>query len=127
MAHPKFRNYNAKDVDAYISGSTKEARLKLQEIRDVIKSAIPKAEESISWGVPFYKYFGLLAGFTAFKNHISFGFCDVLTNEDRSTLEKKGYTTGKKTIQIKFDQKVPSAVIKRIIKVKAKSNQMKKA
>ena len=48
--------YKAKDVDSYIANSDKEARPKLKEIREIIKSTIPKAEEGISWGVPFYKY-----------------------------------------------------------------------
>jgi hypothetical protein len=45
--------------------------------------------------VPFYKYHGVLAGFAAFKNHVSFGFAAVLQSEDRKMLERKGYITGK--------------------------------
>ncbi|HEV2193826.1 MAG TPA: DUF1801 domain-containing protein [Nitrosopumilaceae archaeon] len=90
------RNYSAKDVDSYIASSGREARPKLKEIRKIIKSTIPKVEEGISWGVPFYKYHGVLAGFTAFKNHVSFGFADVFQSKDREMLEKKGYITGKK-------------------------------
>ena len=118
------KNYSAKDVDSYIASSDIEARPKLKEIRKIIKSTIPKAEEGISWGVPFYKYHGVLAGFAAFKNHVSFGFCVTLQSKDRETLEKKGYITGKKTIQIKFDQKVPTTAIKQILK--AKMNEVKK-
>jgi uncharacterized protein YdhG (YjbR/CyaY superfamily) len=88
---------------------------------------VPKAEEGISWGVPFYKYHGLLAGFVALKNHIDFGLAFALESNDRETLLKKGYLTGKKTIQIKFDQKVPTAAIKQIIKAKAKLNEAKRA
>ena len=121
------RNYNAKDVDSYIASVGKEARPKLKEIRQIIKSAIPKVEEGISWGVPFYKYHGVLAGFAAFKNHVSFGFAAALPSEDRKILEKQGYTTGAKTIQIKFDQKAPAAAIKQIIKAKAKANEAKRA
>ncbi|HCR52690.1 TPA: DUF1801 domain-containing protein [Candidatus Kaiserbacteria bacterium] len=117
------RNYRAKDVDAYIAGSGKEARPTLKELRKVITSAIPKAEEGISWGIPFYKYHGLLAGFAAFKNHAGFGFASALPNKDRKALEKKGYTTGSKTVQIRFDQKVPATVIQRMLKAKAKANK----
>ena len=120
--------YKAKDVDSYIANSGREARPKLKEIQEIIKSTIPKVEEKISWGVPFYKYYGILAGFAAFKNHVSFGFCDILIqSKDRAMLEKKGYTTGKKTIQIKFDQKVPTTIIKQILKAKAKMNEAKRA
>ena len=120
------RNYGAKDVDSYIASSRREARPKLEEIRKIIKSTIPKAEEGISWGVPFYKYHGVLAGFAAMKNHVSFGLVTVLQSKDRKMLEEKGYKTGKKTIQIKFDQKVPTTAIKQILKAKAKMNEAKR-
>lgn len=121
------RNYSAEDVDSYIASSEPEARPTLQALRKIIKSTIPKAEESISWGVPFYKYHGLLAGFAVFKSHVSFGLAFVLDSKDREELAEKGYTTGKKTVQIKFDQKVPTAVIKKILKAKAKMNEAKRA
>lgn len=121
------RNYSAKNVDEYIANAPKEAQPKLRELRAVIKSAAPKAEEGISWGMPFYKYHGLLAGFAAFKNHVGFGFAAVLQSKDRKMLEKKGYTTGKKTIQIRFDQKVPATAIKQILKAKSKMNEAQKA
>ena len=116
-----------RDVDSYIANSGREARPKLKEIRKIIKSTIPKVEEGISWGVPFYKYHGALAGFATYKNHVSFGFATgVLESKDRVMLEKKGYITGTKTMQIKFDQKVPTAAIKQILKSKAKMNEAKK-
>ena len=91
------RNYIAKDVGAYINSASVKARPHLKELRKVVKSTIPNVEESISWGIPFYKYHGLLAGFSFFKNHVGFGFTDVLESEIREKLGKKGYTTGKKT------------------------------
>ena len=121
------RNYKAKNVDAYIAGSAEQARPTMEELRKIIKSTTPNVEEGISWGVPFYKYHGVLAGFAVFKNHVSFGLAFVLQSEDRNMLEEKGYTTGKKTIQIKFDQKVPTTAIKQILKAKAKMNEAKRA
>jgi len=120
------RNYSADDVDSYIASSEPEARPTLNELRKLIKSTIPKAEESISWGVPFYKYHGLLAGFAVFKNHVSFGLAFVLESKDREELAEKGYTTGKKTVQIRFDQKVPTTVITKILKAKATMNEAKR-
>lgn len=115
------------DVDTYIANSETEARTILNEIREIIKATIPKAEEGISYGVPFYKYQGQLAGFAAYKKHVSFGFgAAVLQSKDREMLEKKGYKLGKGTMQIKFDQKVPTTEIKQIIKAKAKMNDAKR-
>ena len=74
------RNYSAKDVDSYIASSGREAHPTLEELRKLIKSTIPGVEEGISWGVPFYKYHGVLAGFAAFRNQVSFGFCGRAAN-----------------------------------------------
>lgn len=117
----------AKDVDTYIANSVKEAIPLLNEIHELILSTIPKVEENISWGVPFYKYHGAIAGFAVYKNHISFGIATgSIEKKDRELLENKGYGTGTKTIQIKFNQKVPKAFIKQIIKEQAKINEAKK-
>ncbi len=117
-----------KNVDSYIANSGSEARPILEELRKIIKSTIPKAEEGISYNVPIYNYHGILAGFAVYKNHVSFGFgADVLQNRDRKMLEEKGYKTGKGTMQIKFDQEVPTTAIKQILKAKAKMNEAKRA
>lgn len=112
-------------VDAYIANSNPEARPIMEELREIITSTIPEAEEGISWNVPIYKYHGILAGFDAAKHHVSFG-ADALQSEDREILKEKGYKTGKKTIQIRFDQNVPAPVIKKILKAQAEINDIKK-
>ncbi len=120
------KNYNAKDVDAYIVSAALAARPKLKELRKIIKSTVPKAEEKISWGVPFYRYHGALVGFASFKNHVSFGLgLSGLSRADREILEKQGYKTGSKIIQIRFDQKVPTGMIKQILKAQARLNEAK--
>ena len=116
----------SKDVEAYITGQAVQARSILKELREIIKSTISKAEEEILWGYPFFKYHGILAGITAYKKHVSFQVADSLKSEDRKTLKEKGYTLGEKRIQIKFDQKVPTATIKQILKAQAKINEAKK-
>lgn len=118
------RNHAAKNVDEYIANAAEEARPKQIELRSVIKSIVPKAEEGISWGVPFYRQNGLLAGYSVFKNHVTFGLVAVLDVEMCQKLEAKGYKTGKKTIQIKFDQKIPVTEIKRMLVAQVKDNQM---
>jgi len=120
-------NNNSKEVDEYIAKQTEETRLLLQELRKIIKSTIPQVDEEILWGYPFYKYHGILAGITAYKKHVSFQVADSLQSEDRKILEKNGYTTGQKRIQIKFDQKVPTTEIKQILKAQAKINDAKKS
>lgn len=119
-------NYSAKSVSGYIAAAPKEARAHLKEIRMAIKSAAPKAEEGISYGKPYYKYHGMLAGFDAYKHHIGFEiWAAKLESDDRKKLKEKGYKTGSRTFQIAYDQKVPSAMIKKMVKAQAKINEAK--
>jgi uncharacterized protein YdhG (YjbR/CyaY superfamily) len=119
-------NYSAKSVSTYISAAPKEARVHLREIRAAVKAAVPKVEEGISYGKPYYKYHGMLAGFDAYKNHIGFEiWADKLESDTRKKLKEKGYKTGSRTFQIGHDQKVPSATIKKMVKAQAKRNAAK--
>lgn len=120
------KNNSSKDVSIYIAKQTKEASLILEELREIIKSTIPKVEEEILWGYPFFKYYGILAGITAYKKHVSFQVAGSLQIEERKTLEEKGYTLGEKRIQIRLDQKVPRIEIKQILIKQAKMNEIKK-
>lgn len=120
------RNYVAENVDEYIKSSEPEARPTLLALRELVKRTVPEATESISWGVPFYKYHGLLAGFSVFTSHASFGLAFRLDDKLRVALEKQGYSTGSKTVQIRFDQEIPATEIKQILLAKARENEAKK-
>ena len=54
------RNYKAKDVDEYIKNAPIESQRLLKEVREVVLSIHPEIQEGISWGIPFYRYKGLL-------------------------------------------------------------------
>lgn len=117
---------DSQDVDTYIANSVSEARPILLELREIIKSTIPEAEEGISWNVPIYKYHGILAGLATYKQHVSLGFGAAgLQDKERALFEKEGYKTGKGTVQIRFDQKVPAAMIKQVLKRQAELNKDK--
>lgn len=112
------------DVDAYIAAAPAESHAILEELRRVILTTIPKVEEKISWGVPFYRCHGEIGGFAAYKKHVSVGFgSDVLDGAAREALEANGYKVLKDTFQITFDQKVPTTVIRKMLKAKARSNE----
>lgn len=120
-------NYSVKNVDEYISSSPKEAQPQLNELREIVKTTVPDAEEGLSYGKPFYKYHGMLAGFDAYKKHIGFElWIDKLQEDDRKMLEEEGYKTGSRTFQIRFDQKVPTQIIEKLLKEQVKINESKK-
>ncbi len=103
----------AKTVDEYIADAPEAARPLMEELRKVIKTTIPQAEERIAWNAPNYKLNGVLTGFAVFSKHISIGFSEGgLSDEEREMFTSKGYKTGKGTVQIKFNQEVPVEEIK---------------
>jgi uncharacterized protein len=116
-------NYEAEDVGAYIANAAAEARPILEALRAIITAAVPDVEESISWGVPFYRYHGALGGYAAYKQHVSFGCDSALPEADRQALEAAGYATAKKTVKIAFGEPVPEAAIRRIVEAQARTNE----
>jgi uncharacterized protein YdhG (YjbR/CyaY superfamily) len=91
-------------IDQYISEQTAEAQVKLQKIREVIRSAAPDAKEKISWQMPTFWQRENLIHFAAFKNHISIfpGGEAGAVFADRLT----GYKTTKGTIQMPFSRPI---------------------
>ena len=120
-------NYAVKNVDEFIAAAPKEARSHLKELRAAVKSAIPKAEEKIGYGKPYYKLNQWLVGFDAYKHHVTFEIYEgQLSSEIRTALEEKGYGTGSKSVQIKFDQKLPTPAIKKQAKAPVKLSEAKR-
>jgi uncharacterized protein YdhG (YjbR/CyaY superfamily) len=63
----------ARDVDSYLAGLDEAKRDALQQLRRCILDVVPDAEECISYGMPAFKVHGkTVAGFAAFKNHLSY-------------------------------------------------------
>lgn len=117
-------NYSAKTVDEFISSSLEEAQDHLRVIRKTVKSALPKAEETISYGKPYYKYPKHVVGFDVYKHHINFEiYRGQLTSADRQELESNGYKTGNKSFQIQHSQSVPVAMIKKIARAQVDFNE----
>lgn len=116
------------DVDSYIASSDEKAQPHLREIRQIVKATLPEAEEAIRWGVPWYRYHGMVAGVTAYKNHVTLEiWADELKSDHRKMFEDQGYKTGKRTVQIKYDEEVPTATIQKVLKAQAETNEAKRA
>ena len=110
-------------VDDYILSPEKDFRPKLELIRQTIKKIVPEAEEVISYGMPAFRYYGMLAYYAAFKNHYSFFFGPAVTRAFAKDLI--GYKTSKATIQIPADKPVPVQLLKSMTKYSARLNEKK--
>src|SRR5262245_34994378 len=75
----------AEDIDDYLSRVPPDPRATLEKLRKDIKSAAPKAVETISYGIPTFKYRDrMLVSFAAFKEHCSFfpGSAPIAAHKD---------------------------------------------
>jgi uncharacterized protein YdhG (YjbR/CyaY superfamily) len=109
-----------KDIDSYIAEQVPDVRERLEQIRQVVKTSAPKAEEVISYGMPAFKFHGMLVYFAAFKNHI--GFYALPSGNEAFQKELSAYKQGKGSIQFPLDKPVPLALIKKIVKFRVKEN-----
>jgi uncharacterized protein YdhG (YjbR/CyaY superfamily) len=112
-----------KSVDEYLAAVPEPARSTLKHVRAVIQSLVPpEATEVISYGMPMFKYNGMLVGYAAFKNHCSL-FPTGSRVLDQFEKELKGYRTSKGTIQFPSDKPLPDALVKKIVKARIKENR----
>jgi uncharacterized protein YdhG (YjbR/CyaY superfamily) len=113
-----------KNIDEYFSTIPGEVRIKLQQIRETIHKAAPKAEEVISYNMPAFKQKNVLVYFAAFKDHI--GFFPTSKPIEVFKKELQPYRTSKGTIQFPLGKKIPFGLISKITKYRLKEVEEKK-
>jgi uncharacterized protein YdhG (YjbR/CyaY superfamily) len=111
----------AEDVDSYLASVPPDKRAILQRLRKAIKSAAPESEEVISYGMPAYKYLGVLCYFAAFQDHCSF-FPASKAILRLFAKELKPFDASGGTIRFTADKPLPSTLVKKIIKTRIKQN-----
>jgi uncharacterized protein YdhG (YjbR/CyaY superfamily) len=112
-----------KTVDEYLAAVPEPARSTLKHVRTVIQSVVPaEATEVISYGMPMFKYNGMLVGYAAFKDHCSL-FPTGSGVIEKFAKELKGHATSKGTIQFPSDKPLPDPLLKKIVKARIKENK----
>lgn len=116
---------NFQSVDAYLKAQPANFRTVLEKLRAQIKAAAPQAEESISYGMPAYKYNGPLVYFGAFKKHCSFfpGNSTLLARQKGLT----NYKISKGTIQFTAEKPLPATLVQSIVKARMLQNETRAA
>jgi uncharacterized protein YdhG (YjbR/CyaY superfamily) len=115
----------ATTVDQFIAESPAEARPLLQELRKIIMAAVPDAEETMSYGKPYYKYHGYMTGITLYTKHLGVEMFDGLSDDDREKLEAAEHKAGSKNFNIAYDQQIPVELLTGLVQAQAKRNEAK--
>lgn len=107
-------------MDDYLASQPHKARPVLNRVRAIIRKAVPRAEEAISYQIPAYKLDGrAVIYFAGWKQHYSIY---PATSSVVDALEKElaPYKISKGTIRFPLSERVPAMLIGRIAKLRAK-------
>jgi uncharacterized protein YdhG (YjbR/CyaY superfamily) len=110
-----------KTIDEYIDRCPPQAQPILRRVRATIAKATPDATETISYGMPAFKLRRIAVYFAAFKRHI--GLYPPVRGD--AALEKAvaRYAGEKGNLRFPLEQKIPYALIARIVKFRASQSR----
>jgi len=109
---------SAQEIDQYLDALEEPKRTTLARLRQTILDIVPEAEQGMSYGVPAFKVGGkTIAGFAAFKNHLSYlphsGSVFPQLHD-----ELKGYSTSSGALRFGVDQPLPAPLVEKLISVR---------
>ena len=114
------RAMSAQEIDQYLDALEEPKRATLARLRQTILDILPEAEQGISYGVPAFKIRDkTIAGFAAFKNHLSYlphsGSVFPQLQE-----ELKDYVRSSGALRFGIDEPLPVALVEKLIAVRLK-------
>ena len=100
------------NIDDYIAAQAAEIQPVLNELRDILRNALPEAQERISWSMPTYWKGKNIIHFAAAKKHIGLypGDQAAVVFKD----ELAGFDVSKGTIRIPYNKPLPAQLITKI-------------
>ena len=106
------------EIDGYLADLEEPKRSTLQRLRQTILAVIPEAEEGISYGVPAFRLQGkVVAGFAAFKNHLSYlPHSGSVFPELGDELATYKMTSG--SLHFPIDSPLPKSLVERLVRVR---------
>lgn len=112
-----------REIDDYLARLDQPKRATLEQLRQTILSMIPEAEQGIAYGSPAFRLNGrVIAGFAAFKNHLSY------LPHSGSVVEQlpddvAGCVTSKGALQFPADKPLSKSLVKKLIAARLKEVQ----
>lgn len=114
-----------KTVDEYIKYQPKEVATRLKEVRKIVAANAPKAEEKISYNMPYYGFNGRFLYFAGYPKHIGFYPMPSAITKFKKEIEKK-YKWAKGSVQFPHDKPLPVGLIKKMVQFRYKEKSVLK-
>ena len=114
MPSPKRAN-----LDEYYAALPPVAVPHLAKLRELCQRGLPKAEEALHWNNPAFVQDGTrLLMLQSYKAHCSLRFPTRQFADQRDAVEAAGYEAGEGFIKLPYDQPLPVALLKKLIKAR---------
>jgi uncharacterized protein YdhG (YjbR/CyaY superfamily) len=114
----------ATNVDDYLAIIPDDAQVAIEKLRKIIRSVIPDAIESISYGIVVFKDKGKgLVGLGATENYCSFYLMSTTIIPAHKD-ELKSYDTTKGTIHFQAHKPIPSTLVKKLVKARIAESEV---
>jgi len=108
----------AQEIDQYLEGLEEPKRATLASLRQTILDILPEADQGMSYGLPAFKVRGkVIAGFAAFKNHLSYLPHSGSVFPELAD-ELKGYSTSSGALRFGIDEPLPVPLVEKLIAVR---------
>ena len=120
VASGKSAPSGSRQVTAYISAAPPPARTLLRQLRDLVHSVAPEAEEKLSYGMPYYSHHGRLVYFAAFKAHV--GVYLMGPSKEQFARELARWRSSKATLRFEFGERLPLALLRRVLRARVVEN-----
>lgn len=112
------------EIDAYLEALPERERKPLEQIRSIMRSALPDAEEAISYQMPSFKYHGMVAWYAPSKNHYA------IYMRPKSYIhfqeELAAYSQTKSAVHFEYGKPAPEKLITDLVVAAAKENMNEK-
>lgn len=110
-------------IDDYLADFDGEHRRLMDELRALIESLVPQADQALAWGMPTYRLHGNLVHFAAGKHHIGLYPGPAGVALVASELDTLGLRHSKGAIQLPVDSPLPRDLITRIVLYRAEQQR----
>jgi uncharacterized protein YdeI (YjbR/CyaY-like superfamily) len=123
MAKVKHREDAVLKIDGYINELPPWSKEICNKLRKIILTTSTKIIEDWKWG-PNYYYEGMICGYGAFKNHVSFAFFQgALLSDPQKILKENEGNLHNRHIKFTAAREINATVLKAYIKEAMKNNE----
>jgi len=111
-------------IEQYIAAAPAAGQPHLRRLHALLKAVAPKSQEAIKWNTPFFVEPRFLFSFSAHKAHLDFAPTAELLQRYAGELGE--YKATRHMLQVRYDQPLPEALIRRMAKERVQELRARK-